>query len=61
MRGIQNNYFAEYRSVKLTRESEGVLTAEFHSNNGPFTFTAQDHTEFGDAFFGLRKIGQTTS
>ena len=46
MQGIQNNYLAAYRSLKLTRDSEGVLVAEFHSNNGPFTFTAQDHTEF---------------
>src|SRR2546430_12951235 len=42
-----------YRSLKLTRDSEGVLVAEFHSNDGPFTFTAQDHTEFVDAFYRI--------
>jgi enoyl-CoA hydratase/carnithine racemase len=27
--------------------------AEFHSNGGPFTFTAQDHTEFVEAFYRI--------
>jgi enoyl-CoA hydratase/carnithine racemase len=43
----------EYRSLKLTRDCKGVLVAEFHSNGGPFTFTAQDHTEFVDAFYRI--------
>src|SRR4030081_1527617 len=50
---VQNNYFAAYRSLKLTRDADGVLVAEFHSNGGPFTFTAQDHTEFVDAFYRI--------
>jgi enoyl-CoA hydratase/carnithine racemase len=50
---LQNDYFAAYRSLKLTRNSEGVLVAEFHSNGGPFTFTAQDHTELVDAFYRI--------
>src|SRR5256885_16800020 len=50
---LQYDYFAAYRSLKLTRDSEGVLVAEFHSNDGPFTFTAQDHTEFVDAFYRI--------
>jgi enoyl-CoA hydratase/carnithine racemase len=50
---LQYDYFAGYRSLKLTRDSEGVLVAEFHSNDGPFTFTAQDHTEFVDAFYRI--------
>jgi enoyl-CoA hydratase/carnithine racemase len=48
---LRDNYFNAYRSLKLTRDAEGVLVAQFHSNGGPFTFTAQDHTEFVDAFF----------
>ena len=52
---LQYDYFAAYRSLKLTRDSEGVLVAEFHRNDGPFTFMAQDHTEFVDAFY---RIGQ---
>src|SRR5213594_937950 len=50
---LQDDYFGAYRSLKMTRDSEGVLVAEFHSNDGPFTFTAQDHTEFVDAFYRI--------
>src|SRR6202045_322496 len=53
MQRLQDEYLAAYRSLKLTRDSEGVLVAEFHSNGGPFTFTAQDHTEFVDAFYRI--------
>jgi enoyl-CoA hydratase/carnithine racemase len=50
---LQSDYLTAYRSLKLTRDAEGVLVAEFHSNGGPFTFTAQDHTEFVDAFYRI--------
>jgi enoyl-CoA hydratase/carnithine racemase len=53
MQRLQHDYLAAYRSLKLTRDSERVLVAEFHSNDGPFTFTAQDHTEFVDAFYRI--------
>jgi len=51
----EDDYFSSYRSLKLTRDAEGVLVVEFHTSGGPFTFTAQDHTEFGEAFY---RIGQ---
>ena len=47
---LQDDYFAGYRSLKLTRDADGVLVVEFHSKGGPCRFTAQDHTEFVDAF-----------
>jgi len=53
MQTTQPAYFSQYRSLKLTRDDTGVLVAEFHSNGGPFTFTAQDHTEFVDAFYRI--------
>ena len=53
MQRLQDDYLAAYRSLKLTRDSEGVLVAEFHSKGGPFRFTAQDHTEFVDAFYRI--------
>jgi enoyl-CoA hydratase/carnithine racemase len=53
MQRLQEDYLAAYRSLKLTRDSAGVLVAEFHTNDGPFTFTAQDHTEFVDAFYRI--------
>jgi len=49
----QPAYFLWYRSVKLTRDAQGVLVVEFHSNGRPLTFTAQDHTEFVDAFYRI--------
>src|SRR5246127_1184618 len=53
MQELKNDYFAAYRSLKLSRDTNGVLVAELHSNGGPFTFTAKDHTEFVDAFYRI--------
>src|SRR5271169_1842944 len=50
---LQNDYLAAYRSLRLTRDGNGVLVAEFHTKGGPLTFTAQDHTEFVDAFYRI--------
>jgi enoyl-CoA hydratase/carnithine racemase len=46
-------YFSQYRSLKLARDESGVLVAQLHSEGGPLTFTAQDHTEFVDAFYRI--------
>jgi enoyl-CoA hydratase/carnithine racemase len=53
MQTLQADYFAAYRSLKLTRDANGVLVVEFHSNGGPFIFTAHDHTEIVDAFYRI--------
>jgi len=53
MQAFRDNYFDAYRSLKLTRDTDGVLVAQFHTNGGPFTFTAQDHTEFVEAFYRI--------
>src|SRR5437870_6095435 len=50
---FKSDYFTAYHNLRLTRDDKGVLVAEFHSNDGPFTFTAQDHTEFVDAFYRI--------
>jgi enoyl-CoA hydratase/carnithine racemase len=50
---LQADYFAAYRSLTLTRDTNGVLVVGFHSNGGPFMFTAHDHTEFVDAFYRI--------
>jgi enoyl-CoA hydratase/carnithine racemase len=47
------NYLTAYRSLKLTRDAEGVLIVQFHSNGGPLTFTAQAHTEVVDGFYRI--------
>src|SRR5689334_15031777 len=53
METIRNNYLTAYRSLKLTRDAEGVLVVQLHSNGGPLTFTAQAHTEVVDAFYRI--------
>lgn len=53
MQTMQNSYLAAYRSLRMDRDANGVLVVEFHSNGGPFTFTAPDHTEFVDAFYRI--------
>jgi enoyl-CoA hydratase/carnithine racemase len=58
MQGMQSAYFTAYRSVRLTRDSQGVLLVEFHSNGGPLTFTAFDHTDFVDAFYRISQDRQ---
>src|SRR5258705_2125338 len=50
---LQNDYLGAYRSLNLTRDTAGVLVVEFHTKGGPFRFTAQDHTEFVDAFYRI--------
>jgi len=44
-------YFTQYKSLKMTRDAQGVLEVAFHSNGDPLVFTAQDHTDFVDAFY----------
>ena len=53
MNAVKADYFDAYRSLKLTRDATGVLIAAFHTKGGPFTFTAQDHTELVDAFYRI--------
>ena len=53
MHTTQGGYFEAYRSVKLTRDSRGVLLAELHTKGGPCLMTAQTHTEFVDAFYRI--------
>src|SRR5260370_6342198 len=37
----------------MTRGNQGVLVVEFHTGGGPLIFTAQDHTDFVDAFYRI--------
>src|SRR5438309_4558551 len=53
MQAPQDNYFAAYGNLKLTRDAKGILVAQFHSDGGPFIMTAQAHTEFVDAFYRI--------
>ena len=53
MQKANSEYFAAYRSLKLARDADGVLVAEFHTKGGPFTFSAPDHTELVEAFYRI--------
>jgi enoyl-CoA hydratase/carnithine racemase len=53
MQALQENYFAAYGNLKLTRDAKGILVAQFHNQGGPFIMTAQAHTEFVDAFYRI--------
>ena len=45
MEAIRDSYFTAYRSLKLTRDADGVLVVAFHSKGGRFRFTAQEKQE----------------
>jgi enoyl-CoA hydratase/carnithine racemase len=53
MQAKQPTYFTDYQSIKLSRDTEGVLVGEFHNNGGPLTFTASDHTDFVECFYRI--------
>src|SRR5271168_1648713 len=53
MQTFQADYFSAYHNLKVTRDANGVLVAEFHSNGGPFIMSAPAHTEFVDAFYRI--------
>lgn len=50
---LPQNYFDAYRSLKLTRDAQGVLVVEFHTDGRPFIMSAPAHTEFVDAFYRI--------
>src|SRR6476660_7354622 len=51
MQPHQADYFTGYHYVKLTRDANGVLIVQLHTNGGPCIMTAQTHTEFVEAFY----------
>ena len=36
MQTLRADYFSAYHNLKVARDANGVLVAEFHSNGGPF-------------------------
>ena len=53
MEPLQADYFTAYHNVKLTRDANGVLIVQLHTNGGPCVMTAQTHTEFVEAFYRI--------
>lgn len=54
----QPAYFTAFRSIRMERDAQGVLVVSFNSNGGPLTFTAQDHTDFVEAFYRIAQDRQ---
>jgi len=46
-------YFDAYDSLSMERDGAGVLIVTMHSDDGPITFTAEDHEQFVDAFYRI--------
>src|SRR5258706_4156046 len=53
MQTLRADYFSAYHNLKVTRDGNGVLVAEFHTNDGPFIMSAPAHSEFVDAFYRI--------
>lgn len=51
----QPDYFSRFAHLRMTRDAEGVLLVEMHTDGGPIVFDAIDHEQFVDAFY---KIGR---
>ena len=48
-------YFTATENMHMTRDAQGVLLVEMHSNGGPFKFTAKAHETFVDAFYHISR------
>ena len=55
---LQADYFNPYHNLKLARDDNGVLVAEFHHNGGPFIMSAQSHGTYRCLAQGLTVIGR---
>jgi len=55
MTSTQPAYADAYRNLKMERSAEGILHVRFHTDDGPFVFGRDAHTELEQAF---RQIGR---
>lgn len=49
----QPAYFSKFAHLRMTRDAQGVLLVELHTNGGPIKFDAADHEHFVDAFYEI--------
>jgi enoyl-CoA hydratase/carnithine racemase len=49
----ESSYFDKYQHLRITRDDQGVLLVEMHTNDGPIRFDATDHEQFVDAFYAI--------
>lgn len=60
---IQNEmpaYFTAYPGINMSRDSQGVLVVRMNTKGGPLVFTAQNHTDFVDAFYRIAQDRKNT-
>lgn len=48
-------YFTQTESMRMTRDTQGVLLVEMNTNGGPFKFSAKAHEGFVDAFYNISR------
>src|SRR6476660_4896876 len=53
MQPHQADYFTAYHYVKLTRDANGVLIVQLHTNGGRRIINEKTHTEFVEAFYRI--------
>jgi len=58
--GAQPAYFTAARGLRMSRDADGVLVVSLHTDGGPLVFTAQDHTEFTEAFYRIAQDRDNT-
>ena len=56
---LKTDYFGAYRGLKLTRDTNGVLVVEFHTNGGPALSQRSIIRRLSMLFTGLRKTERT--
>ena len=47
------NYFSRFAHLRMSRDVNGVLLVEMHTDGGPIRFDATDHEQFVDAFYEI--------
>lgn len=48
-------YFSRYAHLRMSRDADGILLVEMHTNGGPIKFDARDHEGFTDAFYEISR------
>ena len=46
-------YFDRYAHLRMSRDADGILLVEMHTDGGPIRFDAHDHEQFVDAFYEI--------
>jgi enoyl-CoA hydratase/carnithine racemase len=50
---MSTSYFSKFAHLRMSRDPQGILLVEMHTDGGPIRFDARDHREFTDAFYEI--------